>query len=710
MLYMWEISLVCTCSLESSSNADTFCSSGGPLEPQVSTPANGKRAIDLVQLTSCAVPRWHLHLGATVTLGMDTLVTLSSSNTNGIMLWAWILWSPCPPRTRTELCFGHGYSGHPVLLERERNYALGMDTLVTLSSSNTNGIMLWAWILWSPCPPRTRTELCFGHGYSGHPVLLEHERNYALGMDTLVTLSSSNTNGIMLWAWILWSPCPPRTRTELCFGHGYSGHPVLLEHERNYALGMDTLVTLSSSNTNGIMLWAWILWSPCPPRARTELCFGHGYSGHPVLLEHERNYALGMDTLVTLSSSNTSGIMLWAWILWSPCPPRTRTELCFGHGYSGHPVLLEHERNYALGMDTLVTLSSSNTNGIMLWAWILWSPCPPRTRTELCFGHGYSGHPVLLEHERNYALGMDTLVTLSSSNTNGIMLWAWILWSPCPPRTRTELCFGHGYSGHPVLLEHERNYALGMDTLVTLSSSNTNGIMLWAWILWSPCPPRTRTELCFGHGYSGHPVLLEHERNYALGMDTLVTLSSSNTNGIMLWAWILWSPCPPRTRTELCFGHGYSGHPVLLEHERNYALGMDTLVTLSSSNTNGIMLWAWILWSPCPPRTRAELCFGHGYSGHPVLLEHERNYALGMDTLVTLSSSNTNGIMLWAWILWSPCPPRTRTELCFGHGYSGHPVLLEHERNYALGMDTLVTLSSSNTNGIMLWAWILWSR
>ena len=156
--------------------------------------------------------------------------------------------------------------------------------------------------------------------------------------------------------------------------------------------------------------------------------------------------------------------------------------------------------------------------------------------------------------------------------------------------TRTELCFGHGCSGHPILLEHERNYALGMDALVTLSSSNTNGIMLWAWILWSPCPPRTRTELCFGHGYSGHPVLLEHERNYALGMDTLVTLSSSNTNGIMLWAWILWSPCPPRTRTELCFGHGCSGHPILLEHERNYDLGMDTLVTLSSSNTNGIML------------------------------------------------------------------------------------------------------------------------
>ena len=243
-------------------------------------------------------------------------------------------------------------------------------------------------------------------------------------------------------------------------------------------------------------------------------------------------------------------------------------------------------------MDALVTLSSSNTNGIMLWAWMLWSPYPPRTRTKFCFGHGCSGHPILLEHERNYALGMHALVTLASSNTNGIMLWAWMLWSPYPPRTRTELCFGHGCSGHPSLLEHERNFALGMDALVTLSSSNTNGIMLWAWMLWSPYPPRTRTELCFGHGCSGHPILLEHERNYALGMDALVTLSSSNTNGIRLWAWMLWSPYPPRTRTELCFGHGCSGHPILLEHERNSALGMDALVTLSSSNTNEIMLWA----------------------------------------------------------------------------------------------------------------------
>ena len=49
-----------------------------------------------------------------------------------------------------------------------------------------------------------------------------------------------------------------------------------------------------------------------------------------------------------------------------------------------------------------------------------------------------------------------------------------------------------------------------------------------------------------------------------------------------------------------------------------------------------------------------ELCFGHGCSGHRMLLEHERNYALGMDALVTVCFWNMNGIMLWAWMLWSP--------------------------------------------------------
>ena len=180
------------------------------------------------------------------------------------------------------------------------------------------------------------------------------------------------------------------------------------------------------------------------------------------------------------------------------------------------------------------------------------------TRTELWFGHGCSGHRMLLEHERNYGLGMDALVTVCSWNTNGIMVWAWMLWSPYALGTRTELWFGHGCSGHRVLLEHERNYGLGMD--------------------------------------AGQRVLLEHERNYGLGMDALVIVCSWNANGFMVWAWMLWSPYALGTRTELWFGHGCSGHRMLLEHERNYGLGMDALVTVCTWNTNVIMVWAWILW------------------------------------------------------------------------------------------------------------------
>ena len=355
----------------------------------------------------------------------------------------------------------------------------------------------------------------------------------------------------------------------------------------------------------------------------------HGCSGHGMLLEHERNYGLGMDALVTVCSWNTSGIMVWAWMLWSPYALGTRTELWFGHGCSGHHMLLEHVRNYGLGMDALVTVCSWNTNGIMVWAWMLWSPYALGTRTELWFWHGCSGHCMLLEHERNYGLGMDALVTVCSWNTSGIMVWAWMLWSLYALGTRTEVWFGHGCSGHRMLLEHERNYGLGMDALVTVCSWNTNGIMVWAWMLWSPYALGTRTEVWFGHGCSGHCTLLEHERNYGLGMDALVTVCSWNTNGIMVWAWMLWSLYALGTRTELWFGHGCSGRCMLLEHERNCGLGMDALVTVCSWNTNGIMVWAWMLWSPYALGTRAELWFGHGCSGHRMLFDHEQEIKFG---------------------------------------------------------------------------------
>ena len=70
-----------------------------------------------------------------------------------------------------------------------------------------------------------------------------------------------------------------------------------------------------------------------------------------------------------------------------------------------------------------------------------------------------------------------------------------------------------------------------------------------------------------------------------------------------------------------------------LEHERNYGLGMDSLVIVCTWNTK-------------------ELWFGHGFSGDRMHLEYERYYGLGRDAEVIACSWNTNGIMVWAWMLW----------------------------------------------------------
>ena len=59
-----------------------------------------------------------------------------------------LLWPPSALGTRTLSRVGHGCSGYRMLLEREGNYALGMAALVTVCSWNTNGIMVWAWLLW----------------------------------------------------------------------------------------------------------------------------------------------------------------------------------------------------------------------------------------------------------------------------------------------------------------------------------------------------------------------------------------------------------------------------------------------------------------------------------------------------------------------------------------------------------------------------------
>ena len=141
----------------------------------------------------------------------------------------------------------------------------------------------------------------------------------------------------------------------------------------------------------------------------------------------------------------TSLIMVWTWMHRSPCARGPEeTSLWFGHGCTGHRVLVDHERYYGLGMDALVTMCSWTTNVIRVWAWMHWSPCARGPRTSLWFGHGCTGHRVLVDHERHYGLGMDAQVTVCSWTTNVI------------------------------------NYGLDMDAQVTVCSWTRNVIMAWA--------------------------------------------------------------------------------------------------------------------------------------------------------------------------------------------------------------------------------------
>ena len=270
-------------------------------------------------------------------------------------------------------------------------------------------------------------------------------------------------------------------------------------------------------------------------------------------------------------------------------------------------MLSEHELNY------------------MVCAWMLGSAYALPTRTELWFGHGRSDHRMFWEHEQKYGLCM-------------------VLWSAYALGTQTEVWFGHGCSGRRMLSEHEQTYGSGMDALVSACSRITNGIMVSARMLWSGYVLPTRTELCLGHRCLGHRVLSDYERNYGLGTDALVRVCSSNTNGIMVWAWMLWSAHALGTRTEFWFAHGCSGHRMRLEQEQICGLGMDALISVCSSVTNGIMVWAWML------------------SGQRMLLQHGRNYGLGMDALVTVCFWNTNRLMVRAWMLWSAHALGSRTE------------------------------------------------
>ena len=65
-----------------------------------------------------------------------------------------------------------------------------------------------------------------------------------------------------------------------------------------YGLGMDVVVSACFWNTNGILVWEWILCSAYALGARTELWFEHECFGERMLLEHERNDGLGIDALV----------------------------------------------------------------------------------------------------------------------------------------------------------------------------------------------------------------------------------------------------------------------------------------------------------------------------------------------------------------------------------------------------------------------------
>ena len=82
-----------------------------------------------------------------------------------------------------------------------------------------------------------------------------------------------------------------------------------------------------------------------------------------------------------------------------------------------------------------------------------------------------------------------------------------------------------------------------------------------------------------GHGrWSAYA--LGHEWNYGLGR-------------IMVWAWMLWLAYALGTCTELWFEqHGCSGQRMLLKHERNYGL-----VNVCSCDTNGVIVWARMLWT-----------------------------------------------------------------------------------------------------------------
>ena len=136
-----------------------------------------------------------------------------------------------------------------------------------------------------------------------------------------------------------------------------------------------------------------------------------------------------MDTSCTKLAVTCLGVGGASFVSWRKSAEKPGSVLN-GHGCSGQHI---HQ----------------NTNGIMVWAWMLWSAHSSKYE-RYYYGLGMDAlvSVMLVEHERNYGLGMDALVSTFI-------------------KIRTELWFGHGCSDQHI---HQ----------------NTNGIiMVWAWMLWS---------------------------------------------------------------------------------------------------------------------------------------------------------------------------------------------------------------------------------
>ena len=160
-----------------------------------------------------------------------------------------------------------------MFLERERNYGLGMGCCAAPYALEARKELRFGhWVLMvlgmDAAEPRmlldalgTRREVWLGHGCSGDRMLLEHERNYGLGMD-----AHGFGHGCC------GAPYALGTRMEVWLGHGCSGDRMLLEHVWNYGLGMDAAGPQERTK--------WEENRECFSRRSVEFCAFRGTSEH----------------------------------------------------------------------------------------------------------------------------------------------------------------------------------------------------------------------------------------------------------------------------------------------------------------------------------------------------------------------------------------------------------------------------------------------